>query len=187
MAVPQLITAEQFMEMPDVSDKQFELIAGQPVERTLFGARVALIAMQVFRVLHAYGEKRNLGEVFTSGLGYILHRDPDTVRMATGSFIAASSVPDVISDRFWVGAPDIAVEVISPEDRAEIVHARIHEFLEAGTRFVSVLWPKQHTVSVYRPDGMTRELGPTDELDGGNVLPGFSVRVNELFKIPKRP
>lgn len=187
MAVPQLITAEQFRELAEVPGKRVELVAGQPIERAPFGARVALIAMQVFHTLCAYVEERNLGKVFTTGLGYILHRDPDTVRMATVSFIAASSIPDVIADGFWPGAPDIAVEVVSPSDHANDVYAKAREYVGSGVRIVWVLWPKRRAVSVHTRDEKTAELGPEDILDSGDVLPGFSVRVGELFTIPTRP
>ena len=182
MVVEQPVTAEQFVTMSEVPGKRLEL-----AERTLFGARIALIGMNVFRERYAHVEERNLGEVFMSSLGYILHRDPDTVRMATASFIATSSIPDVLPEGCWPGAPDIALEIASPGDRAEIVHARILDFLKAGARLVWVLWPKQCAINVHHPDGMTHELGPDDSLDGGDVLPGFSVRVGELFAMPTRP
>jgi Uma2 family endonuclease len=83
--------------------------------------------------------------------------------------------------------PNLAVEVVCPTDRVEDVHRKVDQYLESGIRLVWILWPQTHTVRIYVADETTRELGPDDTLDGGDVLPGFSVRVGELFEIPTRP
>ena len=77
----------------------------------------------------------------------------------------------------------LAVEVVSPDDRATEVYAKVQHFLEAGTRQVWVLWSPQRRVTVYTLDGGAQELGPEALLDGGDVLPGFSVRVGDLFEV----
>jgi Uma2 family endonuclease len=80
-------------------------------------------------------------------------------------------------------APDLAVEVVSPNDRANDVQEKVGEYLAAGTRLVWVLWPRSRSVSVHAGRGVTHELGPDEELDGGEVLPGFRVRVANLFEV----
>lgn len=187
MSVAQPITAEQFLTLPNMADKRFELVAGKPVERSLFGYRVALIASRFAHLLDSHVNERRLGLTFMSGLGYILRRNPDTVRMASASFISWSSVPDTLPEGCWPGAPSLAVEIVSPDDLCEIVRARIDDFRQAGTPLIWVLWPKRRAVSVHTRDERTAELGPDDRLDGGDVLPGFSVRVGELFAMPTRP
>lgn len=187
MSVAQPITAEQFLELPNTGNKRFELVAGEPVERPLFGYRVARIASQLTHLLDSYVNERRLGLTFMSGLGYILRRDPDTVRMATASFISWSSVPDTLPEGCWPGAPSLAVEIVSPDDLAEITHARIYDFLQAGTPLIWVVWPGSREVTAYMGDETIREYTMGDELDGGEVLPGFRVRVGELFEIPTRP
>ena len=87
-----------------------------------------------------------------------------------------------IPEGFWDGAPTLAVEVVSPEKRAADLYAKAHEYVAAGTRAVWVLWPRHRSVTVYAA-GATRELGPNDELNGGDVLPGFRIRVGDLFNI----
>lgn len=76
--------------------------------------------------------------------------------------------------------------VVSPHDRAQDVHAKAQGYLEAGTRQVWVLWPRERSMTVYDADGGPRELGPEARLDGGDVLPGFSVRVGNLFEVSRR-
>jgi Uma2 family endonuclease len=84
---------------------------------------------------------------------------------------------------FWPLAPDLAIEVVSPNDRADEVHSKVHEYLEAGTRLVWVLWPRRRSVTVHDADGLVRELDPEQYLDGDDTLPGFSVRVADLFAV----
>ena len=78
------------------------------------------------------------------------------------------------------------MEIVSPGDRANDIHDKVREYLAAGTAMVWVLWPRSQSATVYGPDGSARELGPDDELDGGDVLPGFRVRAGELFAVRRR-
>lgn len=117
------------------------------------------------------------------GTGYVLSRDPDTLRIPDVSFVSAARLPgDEVPETFWPLAPDLAVEIVSPHDRAEDVHSKVREYLDAGTRMVWVLWPKRRSVTVYGVGGDSRELGPEDALDGDDVLPGLRVRVAELLE-----
>lgn len=183
MSVKTRMSAEQLWEMPEVPGKQFELVRGELVEMPGAGAVHTVIARLVFRLLDGFVVANGIGEVFQDGLSYILQRDPDIVRTPDVSFVAGERVPADWPAGFLPLAPDLAVEVVSPYDRAEDVHAKTRDYLEGGTRLVWVLWPSTSTVSVRGADGMARELGPDDELDGGDVLPGFRVRVGDLFAI----
>lgn len=115
-------------------------------------------------------------------MGFRLRRHPDTVRAPDAAFIAQDRLPAGRRHRgYFEGAPDLTVEVVSPEDRPAEVRAKVREWLEAGARLVWVLWPETRTVSVYPAHGDARDLGEADSLDGGDVLPGFSCRVGDLF------
>jgi Uma2 family endonuclease len=104
------------------------------------------------------------------------------VRIPDVSFIAQARLPDgSVPEGFIPGAPDLAVEIVSPGDRAEEVYGKVREYLDAGARLVWVVWPRHRAVTAYPPDGQSRELREDDELDGGAVLPGFRVRVGDLF------
>ena len=77
--------------------------------------------------------------------------------------------------------PDLAIEVVSPYDRAEDVRQRVFDYLDADTQLVCVVWPSSRSATIYTPDGVSREMREDDLVDGGGVLPGFQARVAELF------
>jgi Uma2 family endonuclease len=105
--------------------------------------------------------------------GYVLRRDPDTLRIPDASFVSWDRVPEGgVPDGYWPGAPDLAVEIVSPNGRADDVHDKVREYLEAGTKAVRVLWPKHRSVTAYaRPDATVQDLGPEDELNGETRCP----------------
>ncbi len=179
-----LMTAEELWELPERPGVRYELVRGVPVEVPGAGALHNLIAALVYRLIYEFARTRNLGLVFTDGVAYILGHNPDTVRIPDASFVSRERIPESgIPEGFWPGAPDLAVEIVSPNDRAEDVHDKVRDYLAAGTRLVWVLWPKSRSLTVYTPDGQARELGPEQELDGGDVLPGFRAPVAALFAV----
>ena len=184
MGAKQLVTVEELWALPEKPGVRYELVAGELVEAPAAGALNGLIAALVYELLRAFVRERDLGLAFTDGVGYILDRDPDLLRIPDVSFIAWARVPEEgVPEGFWPGTPDLAVEVVSPHDRADDVHDKVREYLESGTGLVWVLWPKRRSVTAHTPDGVTREFNPDDELLGGDVLPGFRVRVAELFAV----
>lgn len=182
-----LITAEEFYAMPDISGKWVELVRGvvvgaEEADVPTAGAKHGWIAAMIFRLLDAYSFPRDLGFLFGDGVGYVVSRDPDTIRVPDVSFLRHERVPNgEVPDGFWPFAPDLAVEVVSPGDSANELRDKVDQYLTAGTRLVWVVWPKQQRVSVHAPNSATRELRADDELDGGDVLPGFRVRIADLF------
>jgi Uma2 family endonuclease len=186
MSVKQLMTAEDVLEMPEKPGFTFELIDGELREVPGAGALHNLVALMILKLVQGFVEQRDLGIVFSDGLGFVLRRDPDQLRIPDVSFVAWDQVPDDgIPEGFWEGAPVLAVEVISPHDRASDIHDRVRDYLDAGTRVVWVFWPRQTSVTVYDRDGQ-RELGADHQLGGGDALPGFTARVGDLFEIPRR-
>jgi Uma2 family endonuclease len=184
MVTKTLMTAEDLWAMPEVPGKRFELVRGELVEVSGAGGVHSFVARLLFRLLDTFVLSRGLGEVIQDGLGYIVLHDPDIVRIPDLSFVSAGRVPkEGLPVAYWPVAPDLAVEVVSPNDRAEDVHKKILEYLEGGTRLVWVLWPDTRSVTAHAADGSIRELGPDDELDGGDVLSGFRVRVGDLFDV----
>ena len=185
MSVKQhLVTAEELWELPEVPGKRFELVDGEVVEVSPAGAEHTGIMFMLAKTLDRFVSQHDLGVVMPDGLGFVLRRDPDVVRAPDVSFVTSASVPEEgLPKGYWEGPPTLAAEVVSPNDRASDIHDRVQDYLEAGTRRVWVLWPRRRLVSVYRPDADTRELGPDATLDGGDILPGFSVRVGDLFEV----
>ena len=182
MAIKQLLTAEQLWALPEEPGKRYELVKGELVEVPGAGGVHGLLVKVLLRLLDPFALAHGLGEVFADGVGYIIARGPDVVRIPDVSFVARERVPaGGVPEGFWPFAPDLAVEVVSPHDRADDVRGKVREYLEAGTRLVWVVWPRHRAVAVYTPDGQGREWRGDGELDGGDLLPGFRVRVAELF------
>jgi Uma2 family endonuclease len=119
--------------------------------------------------------------VVTAETGFQIAHDPDTVRAPDVAFVRADRVPSGGVEAFFEGPPDLAVEVISPIDRARDVAAKAQNWLEAGCATVWVVDPKRRTVAVYRSPKEVDTLSSADTLVAADVLPGFCVPVGDLF------
>lgn len=129
--------------------------------------------------------QNRLGKIFSAGTGFLLSRDPDTVRARDIAFVHKDRLPaELPEDAFWPGPPDLAVEVVSPGDTFREVDEKVQAWLESGALMVWVVNPKWRTVSVYRPGPDIKTLTENDELTGEDVLGGFRCRVGEIFANP---
>ena len=115
--------------------------------------------------------------------GFRISQDPDTVRAPDAAFICAERAGSELPEGFFPGPPDLAVEVLSPNDRASEVIAKVRDWLDAGCRAVWVVDPKTRTVAVYHGNREAVLLQITDTLGGGDLLPGFVVPVADLFAL----
>lgn len=184
MSIKQLISAEDLWTMPEIPGKRFELVNGELVEVPGAGVIHSWIMGNIYRLLFAFAMQHRLGLVFADGASYVLRRDPDHIRIPDVSFVARERVPaSGMPKGYWMLAPDLAVEVVSPEDRATELRDKARDYLEAGTRQVWVLWPDERAITLHQPDRAPTDLGPDDTLDGGDLLPGFQVRVAALFDV----
>jgi Uma2 family endonuclease len=184
MSVKQLLTAEEFWALPETPGARYELVRGELSELPGTGGKHGRLALWIGALLLRFVGERGLGVVSGDGTGYLLYRDPDLVRIPDVSFVARERVPaGGVPEGFWPFAPDLVVEIVSPNDRAEDVQGKVREYLAAGTRLVWVVWPRLRLVTMHEAGGGYRERGPDDDLDGGDVLPGFRVRVAELLAV----
>ncbi len=182
MTVKQRLTADELWEMPEVPGKRYELVEGELVEMPGAGMLHNFIVGLLYRLIDAYAREHQLGVAFSDGLGYLIRRDPDILRIPDVSFLSRARLPEgQIVSGYCPVAPDLAVEIVSPNDRFSDVLAKVHEYLAAGTRLVWVVWPEGQMVIVHGSDGVA-ELGPEDVLSGEDVLPDFEVRVKQLFE-----
>lgn len=114
--------------------------------------------------------------------GYILRRNPDTVRGPDVFFVRAARIPEAgVPEAFWEIPPDLAVEVVSPGESAEEVREKVRDYLAAGTPLVWIVYPRTREVIVHTPDGTAHTYGSTDTLEQFDTLPGFTCTVAELF------
>jgi len=177
-----LMTAEELFKMPH-GNYRYELLKGELIQMSPAGGKHGVIAGKIFLRIATFVESRKLGVVCAAETGFILARNPDVVRGADASFVSNARIPKTGEPKgYWELAPDLAVEVISPNDPASEVQSKVVEYLDAGTRLVWVIDPESKTVSVYRSLSSARVLTAKDTLDGADVLAGFSVAVQELFE-----
>lgn len=126
--------------------------------------------------------KAKLGVVLGAETGFLLRRDPDTVRAPDIAFVRADRLPaGPRPEAYFPGAPDLAVEVISPGDRLTDVEEKVDEYLAAGSREVWVVNPARRTVTVHRPGQNPVVLREAETVTGGDVLPGFECPLAEIF------
>jgi len=138
--------------------------------------------MRIAAHLFQHVEAHHLGTVYAAETGFQLTQDPDTVRAPDVAFISrqrGEAVGEI--EGYWPGAPDVAVEVISPSDRYTDVEDKVVEWLEAGCRMVIVVNPRQRSVTVYRSHTDMVRLTEEDTLDGGEVVPGWQLPIKEVF------
>jgi len=184
---PRVTTASALLQYRPESGRQ-ELIAGSLHEFEPAGALHGVVAARVLALLAADVMRYDLGETFGAETGFQLRSDPDTVRAPDASFVTRERIARTgIPAGYWPGAPDLAVEVISPSDRASQIEAKALDWLAAGARAVVVLDPSQRTAAVHRTAAVRRApsrvdaLGCEATLELGDVVPGFAVPVADLF------
>ena len=162
--------------------KRAELVRGDLVVMTPAGGRHGQVAHKVALVIGNHVLDRNLGRVFAAETGFLLQRDPDTVRAPDVAFVAGDRLgTGEVSAGFLEMAPDLAVEVVSPSDSPAAVQAKVDDWLAAGTRLVWVVDPETRSVTGHRPKGAAAVVPEAGTLDGAPVFSDFSVRVRDLF------
>lgn len=180
------LTIDEFQALPN--EKDFELVDGQLMEQQM-GFESSYIAGHLLALLYLYSQSHRLGWVVGSDCGYSLPLPGRTgnVRRPDVSFVSFDklSVKDGIPRGYPAIAPDLAAEVLSPNDLAYEVDAKIKDYLEAGVKLIWIINPASRSAQVLRQDGSTARLLETDSLDGETVLPGFQCRIATLFEVPQ--
>jgi Uma2 family endonuclease len=175
------MTADELLEMPD-DGYRYELVKGELIRMAPTGDEHGEVTMELAASLHSHVKKRNLGRVYAAETGFKLESDPDTVRAPDIAFVSRARVEATGTlTGFRSGAPDLVVEVLSPSDRIGKVETKVKQWLETGARLVWVVSPKLQTVTVYGSLTDIVTLTVKDELDGGDVVPGFKIKVAEIF------
>jgi Uma2 family endonuclease len=173
------MTAEELLRL-NLPNKRTELVRGVLIVREPAGYQHGDVAMRLAAAIFAHVEAHQLGRVFAAQTGFTLRRNPDTVRAPDVAFISNERLPDPPPRGFAELAPDLAVEVLSPDDRPGEVLAKVGDWVNAGARLVWVVDPIRVIARVYRADGSESILGATDALRGEAVLPGFEHRLSAI-------
>jgi Uma2 family endonuclease len=172
--------AEGWPELPE--RKGYEYLEGTWVKLHM-GNLSTELAFKLVRRLADFVDAENLGKVYPHEFAYqIWPNAPRRYRKPDGSFISWERLtPEAADQPFAHIAPDLAIEVVSPGDRGSDIEEKVQAYFDAGVRLVWVLFPKTRSVHVYRADGSAVRLVGDATLTGEDVVPGFSVKVSELF------
>jgi Uma2 family endonuclease len=175
----------QLSHAPEYDEMRLELNEGELIVMSPASGKHGVIAMRFALPIGTFVNVHQLGFITAAETGYILYQNPDPngkniVRAPDVGFIASERLPDGLPDGYVPFAPDLAVEVVSPNDDADDLQLKIQQYLRYGTRLVWVAYPKSQTVVAHTPTSVST-FGISDTLDGGNVLPGFTLPVRDIF------
>ena len=182
-ASQQAMTLDELYELPD-DELRYELVNGWLVSEPPPGVRHGHTITNLAMLLGAHVRAHKAGVVLSGDTGFILHRSPDTVRAPDIAFVRLERYQALDDKRLAMpGAPDLAIEILSPGDRRGEIHAKVADYLEAGTALVWVVDPDSEQVFSYRSLFEPQCHSGSDTLTAGDLLPGFSIEVDDIFLI----
>ena len=175
------MTAQELLDYRHEPYRQ-ELIDGKLYEMEPPGAEHGVVVARIASLLDMHVRAHGLGQTFAGDAGFQLASDPDTVRGPDAAFVLRARMEEIgLPTGYFPGPPDLAVEVVSPNDRHSKVVAKALAWLDAGALAVLVADPGQRTAAVYRSRSDIRVLELDETLDLGDVVTGFETPVAELF------
>lgn len=178
------VTAQDLWRLGE-GDVRRELVNGEVKEMPPVGGVHGQITVRTCAWLGGYVREHGGGEVVAGDVGFVLNLpdDPERVRAPDVAFVSAQRLPGGrLPEGFLVGAPDLAVEILSPTDNPIDIQQKVRDYLEGGARLIWIIAPQAKTVTVYRADGSARLLRENDSLEGEDVLPGLRIPLAELFR-----
>ena len=174
-----LITAEELINLPR-GRYRYELVKGELLTMSPSGEEHGAVTMNLSILLGQYVREHQLGTLYSAETGFKLESDPDTVLAPAIAFIHRDRV-GIRSTGYRTGAPDLAVEVLSPGDRKTKVEEKTSQWLTLGARAVWLIDPHDRTVDVRMANGERKLFKENDELTGDEIVSGFSIPLSEIF------
>jgi Uma2 family endonuclease len=175
------ITAEEFAALPR-QGLRTELVRGEIVTMLPAFTDHGETAMRLSIILGHYVLEHDLGKMYTAETGFLIARNPDTIRAPDLAFIQKSRLtPDASGPHWGQIVPDLVAEVASTYDRAAEIADKVQMWLDAGVQVIWVLYPMARAIEIYRPGQAVRTLDDQATLDGGTLIAGFSAPVARIF------
>ena len=175
------MTAAELERLPE-DGYRHELVRGELRTMPYRSAEEGLIAGEVGFRLGTFVHEHRLGAVLAAGTGFLLATNPDTVRAPAAAFVSQARLDALpVGPSYRPEAPDLVAEVISPSDNYAEVEEKVIDWLDAGTRLVLVVNARHRTVTAHRSRTDITLLAAADVIDGGDVVPGWTLAVGELF------
>ncbi|HEV8486468.1 MAG TPA: Uma2 family endonuclease [Blastocatellia bacterium] len=163
-------------------DKEYEIVDGHPEEKEMGGARHSGVGVRLITRLGLHVEAHRLGGVYGPDATFKIGQNE---RLPDVAFVSASRIgPEGEPEGIWQIAPDLAVEIVSPNDLFEKVISKVHEYFAAGVRQVWLISPEHRTIIIYHSPTKTTILSEADYLVSEDILPGFRCHIAELFRQP---
>jgi len=175
-----ITTADELLRADDTAGRS-ELIRGNLIMMTPAGANHGQIAIAIGSQIYQFVAAHDLGRTFAAETGFKLESNPDTVRAADAAFVSRARLPAGPITGFFPGAPDLAVEVLSPDDTMSYIQDKVQQYLDHGTRQVWVADPANRTLTVYTPDHQARVYQSSETVPGDEMLPGFELPLTQVF------
>jgi Uma2 family endonuclease len=175
-----LVTAEELPAIVARDDYRYELVAGRVIRMSPPGWQHGLILVRLLQLLAGHVRERRLGAVVTE-VGFKLRSNPDTVRGPDISFVRENRLPAEKKLDYWSGAPDLAIEVLSPGNTRRDIDAKVSDYLSTGVLEVVIIDPDAETVTRHRPDQKPQIVRSDGELDLDPIVPGFRCAVKDIF------
>lgn len=180
------ISAEVFYEViqqPEFVHRMVELVEGEIVDMPLPNPIHAAVLTSLSTALNVFVKQNRQGRVLAGDVPFVLERSPegkDTLRGIDIAFISTERLSGGLPRKPLLVAPELAVEVISPSNKAEDIEKKIQQLLKAGTALIWIVYPDLRSVAVHTTEGSVTLLEP-DMLTGGEILPGFEIKVSDIF------
>jgi Uma2 family endonuclease len=175
-----LLTADDLMHI-SLPDKRTELVRGVLVVHEPPGFIHGYVVHRLVLAIGNYVDANQLGMVVTADAGFKLFSNPDTVRGPDLAFISHARMPTPPPAGYASFAPDLAVEVRSPGDRAGELREKVADWLGGGSKLVWIIDPTRRSADVHRANATTSHIGSDGTLDGEDVLPGFLHPLAKIF------
>lgn len=176
---------DEFEHLPD-DGSRYELVDGELERMPPTGEVHGDVDRQFIWLLERFIRPRGIEKLFVE-TSFVLSSDRQTVRQPDIAFVRAERLPeDRDRDRSVRLVPDLVVKIVSPSDRRSAVVAKAHEYLHYGVRLVWVVDPPSRSITNFRWDGSVAVLGLDDTIGGEDVIPGFQVKVHEIFQLQDR-